>query len=91
MTPSENLQAAAKLLRHDGWCQFDAAKRDGSRCLLSAIVETAPDRETESAALKLMRSRLWDKASTLSAVRWNDHHERTVDDVLALLEGRAAG
>jgi len=89
MTPSETLLAAAKLIRDDGWCQF-RAMRDGARCVVSAITEAAHDdgAESKSAALQLMRSRLWDRYGILSAVRWNDAPERTVDDVLALLEGR---
>jgi hypothetical protein len=83
---------AAQLLRARGWCQHHYAV-DGRLCMFGALNVAAggppddddsPDRERELiAGLGFGESQ--------DAVNWNDHPERTADEVIARLERAAWG
>ena len=80
------LRKAAELIRRDGWAVGRLYREDGARCILGAI----------DAASRHGPIQMFTDASVLARSRipgapflddWNDAPGRTVEEVLAVLEG----
>lgn len=90
------LRKAAELIRREGWWDgTPGASVDGSQCLATALhaVTThdvtlpVPERTARyGAGRRLLLRRL----GTPNIVTWNDAPGRTVEEVLAVLEGEPA-
>lgn len=96
MTKNDVLDEYVKVLRERGWCQGSVKDSAGKCCLVGArlavsnIFYTYWDyKEIEWAytAICEATSKLLGHASNLSTIEWNDVPGRTVEEVIALIEG----
>lgn len=82
---SENLKAAAALIRTHGWCQGAYRGKKGSYCLLGAV-DMIVDLNGEEKTYDVLFERAMKKLGTQFVTRWNDKPGRTMDEVLDFLE-----
>lgn len=91
---TENLLAeAGQVIREKGWCQRTAVNGADQLCLVGALgvvclMDSADGVASYYESLDLVKERLfakyeWDETVAM----WNDVPGRTVDEVLAILEG----
>lgn len=95
MTARRIRDRAVLLLLEEGWCQKSSRGPHGERCLAIAVEDAACDLDLEyddAYGLILDKLRVAVSAetafglSTSPVVAWNEDPERTLDDVLGILD-----
>lgn len=85
-TPKGILKAAARLIRERGWCQF-RFQDDAGRIDISHAINTQTRKmELRLEAYDLAMKRIG-PTDVIGLPSWNDQPERTVEDILKVLEG----
>lgn len=95
---SNVFEDAADYLMEHGWTQHMMKAADGSVCAMGALWEVAPEEgkvtekidgittyrspEGEEAAIKLRKYLTFESNTPLAIARWNDHPDRTAEDVI---------
>lgn len=84
MTPAEVLRKAAGILRERGWDQGTYENAAGACCLMGSIylVSAASD-ESRACAIAAVQQVLG--STSRSPTAWNDHPDRTADEVIGAL------
>lgn len=104
-TPEETCEKAAELLVRDGWCQHQSSDINGRRCAMGAIATATKELGFASAVIaqRLAASRRAaelleqfledaDAPEFLGDIPlWNDHPNRTAEDVILALKRAASG
>lgn len=83
-SPNEQLKAVASVLREKGWCQGSTQNETGQRCLYGAMISSG----IKADGMDLIYERLKRRYGTdaIGLWLWNDDPDRTVEQVLDLLE-----
>lgn len=81
---SEILTQAAELIRRHGWVQRKYGSHGEGYCIIGAII-AVPKHGSGFSAIEALREELGDQ----SVMQWNDHPDRTQEEVLELLEKAA--
>lgn len=92
MTARDVLLAAADVIECNGWCQDDAGRVGGPRCVLGALRQAClPELPGLAHAEAHGRLRTFVHASGASfdLIAWNDAPGRTAAEVIAALRGAA--
>lgn len=83
---------AAELIRRRGWCQGELESDEGCLCILGAlntVLALVPDDTYPGMMeyLKFVHGLIPEGTGFRYIAQWNDEKGRTVEQVLALLEG----
>ena len=86
-TPANPLERAARIIEQRGWCQNDFVDPRGGVCLDFALLVSDP--ESNEAARRVVEAELRRRGQPGNVVRWNDHPERSREEVVELLRTAA--
>lgn len=91
MTAKDTLLRAAELLERDGWCRGNSIDRQGRRCAMGAINSAShePGSGTAWDRFDQAADRLQTYLGRTHVPDWNDHPERTAEQVIAALREAA--
>lgn len=80
---SKILTRAADLIRRYGWVQYQKGNRYEGFCLVGAVINASGE---EWRSVPAAHDRLIDTLGSRELAAWNDHPDRTEEEVLELLE-----
>lgn len=83
----EILNDAADILERDGWCQGEFHSAEGAHCALGAISEAYMSFDYRRELYGATKSLLAERIGTPWIATWNDHGDRTKEQVVKAMRG----